>query len=93
MSMRFATLFLILLAPLAPADEERLTLERIFASPDLAGPTLRTPRLSPDGSRVTFLRAREEDRSMLDLWEYHLDDDETRLLVAADEVVADEGEL
>lgn len=70
----------------AGAGETSLTLERIFASPDLAGPTLRRAELSPDGDRVTFLRGREDDRNLLDLWEYHVDDDQTRLLVSADAV-------
>jgi len=75
------------------AQPDELTLERIFASPDLAGPTLRRAELSPNGARVTFLKGREEDRKLLDLWEYHVADDERRMLVAADEVMAEEGEL
>jgi len=70
-----------------------LTIERIFESPDLSGPSLRQAELSPAGDRVTFIRAREDDRDLLDLWEYHIEDAETRILVAADSVVADEGEL
>ncbi|MBB6086646.1 S9 family peptidase [Wenzhouxiangella marina] len=72
---------------------EELTLERIFDSPDLSGPSLRQAELSPAGDRVTFVRAREDDRDLMDLWEYHLADGVTRRLVAADAVVADEGEL
>ena len=70
-----------------------LTIARIFASPDLSGPSLRQAELSPAGDRVTFIRAREDDRDLLDLWEYHIGEDQTRVLVAADAVVADEGEL
>lgn len=93
MPTRILVISLILMAASTSAEETELTLERIFDSPDLSGPTLRESRLSPDGERVTFLRAREDERNMLDLWEYHLDDDETRLLVAADDVVESEGEL
>ncbi len=64
--------------------EVPLSLERIFSSPDLAGPTLRGAELSPAGDRVTFLKAREDDRGLLDLWEFHIADQETRLLVAGD---------
>ncbi|MEE4639488.1 MAG: S9 family peptidase [Wenzhouxiangella sp.] len=74
-------------------SQTELTIERIFSSPDLAGPSLRQAELSPAGDRVTFLRAGEQDRDRLDLWEYHIEDDETRLLVAAEDVVAEEGEL
>ena len=36
-----------------PALCEPLTIERIFAAPDLSGTTLRNPRFSPDGRLVT----------------------------------------
>ena len=86
-----AAAWLLAAAPTFAAPE--LTIERIFASPDLAGPSLRQAELSPAGDRVTFIRARDDDRDLLDLWEYHIADDQTRILVAADAVVADEGEL
>ncbi|TVS12204.1 MAG: S9 family peptidase [Wenzhouxiangella sp.] len=86
-----AAALLIAAGPLFAAPE--LTIQRIFDSPDLAGPTLRQAELSPAGDRVTFIRARDDDRDLLDLWEYHIGDDQTRILVAADAVVADEGEL
>ncbi len=86
------TLFLLLSANLL-ATQPELTIERIFASPDLSGPTLRQAELSPAGDRVTFVRGRDEDRDLMDLWEYHIADGQTRRLVAADEVVAEEGEL
>jgi len=38
-------------------------------------------KISPDGSRVTFLQGRAEDKDQLDLWEYHLADGQKRLLV------------
>ena len=82
-----------LLAAASAVAAPELTIERIFASPDLSGPSLRQAELSPAGDRVTFLRAREQDRDLLDLWEYHIADEETRILVAADAVVAEEGEL
>lgn len=77
----------------AHAEVDELTIERIFDSPELSGPALRDARLSPAGDRVTFLRGRDDDRNLLDLWEYHIDDDRTRILVAADEVLEDEIEL
>jgi dipeptidyl-peptidase-4 len=51
-----------------PASARDLPLERLFASPDLSGPTPRQPRLSPDGKLVTVLRNRAEDRDRYDLW-------------------------
>ncbi|MEG3179803.1 S9 family peptidase [Sphingomonas sp. LT1P40] len=45
-----------------------LTLERVFASPDLAGTTPRMLKLSPDGKYVTVLRNRDDERERFDLW-------------------------
>lgn len=70
-----------------------LTLERIFASPELSGTSLRQVKLSPAGDRVTFIQGRTNDRSLMDLWEYHIADQTSRVLIAADQVMADEGPL
>ena len=64
---------LILLASVpAVADpapqQQRLTLERIFASPDLAGPQPQSLRLSPDGTLLTSVRNRADERTRYDLW-------------------------
>ncbi len=77
----------------AAAGSEVLTIERIFASPDLAGAALRGLQVSPAGDRVTYLRGKEEDRETFDLWEYHIADRQFRLLVDSRELVPDEGEL
>ncbi|MFT3977816.1 MAG: S9 family peptidase [Sphingomonas bacterium] len=53
-------------APAAPA--QRLTLERVFASPDLSGPQPQALRLSPDGALLTLVRNRADERSRYDLW-------------------------
>lgn len=93
MSYRTLIPLLGLVTTLSAVASEELTLERIFASPDLAGPTLRQAELSPAGDRVTYLKAREGDRDLLDLWEYNIAEDASRVLVAADEVMAGEAEL
>ena len=90
---RILLLSTLLFASATLSAMPELSIERIFASPELSGPTLRQAELSPAGDRVTFIRARAEDRDLLDLWEYHIADDQTRILVAADAVVAEEGEL
>lgn len=46
----------------------KLTLERVFASPDLAGDQPQALRLSPDGSLLTSVRPREDERNRFDLW-------------------------
>lgn len=56
------------------AAAEPLTLERIHSDPALSGPIPRKVQVSPDGTRVTFLRGREDDQFQLDLWEFNLQD-------------------
>jgi dipeptidyl-peptidase-4 len=84
-----------LLAVSMPAMSEKLTIERIFDDPAVLGATPRGLKISPDGSRVTFLRGKADDQNALDLWEYNLADGATRLLVdskvlqPAEEVLSD----
>ncbi|MCW5580209.1 MAG: S9 family peptidase, partial [Luteimonas sp.] len=47
---------------------ERLTIERMFGDPDLAGPSPRALKIAPDGRHVAFLRGRDDDQNQLDLW-------------------------
>ncbi|MBD9370593.1 S9 family peptidase [Xanthomonas sp. XNM01] len=63
-----------------PVHAEKLTLEAITGSAPLSGPTLMKPQVAPDGSRVTFLRGKDDDRNRLDLWEYDVASGQTRLL-------------
>lgn len=58
-----------------------LTLERVFASPDLAGTTPRALRLSPDGTLVTVLRNRADDNQRFDLWAMDTATGQWRMLV------------
>ena len=84
-------------APEAPGEAETsepaLTIERIYASPSLTGATPRSLTFSPDGSRVTFLRAKEDDASVLDLWAMDIDGGEPYLLVDSQVLAPDEREL
>ena len=52
----------------APTAAQTLTLKRLFASPDLSGPQPRGLRLSPDGTLLTSLRARADEKERFDLW-------------------------
>jgi len=76
-----ALLFAALTMVALPTMAEKLTIERIFDGGSLAGAAPRGLQISPDGSRVTFLRAKPDDQFQLDLWEYQLKDNKTRLLV------------
>lgn len=60
---------------------EPLSVERIFADPDLSGSSPRALQLSPDGQRATFLKGRVDDADRMDLWEYKVADGKTQLLV------------
>jgi dipeptidyl-peptidase-4 len=57
-----------LLLAAAPVPQTPLTIDRIFASPSLSGPTPRKLKLSPDGKWVTLLKPRPDDRDRYDLW-------------------------
>jgi len=67
-----ATLACALLAMIgaAPASSGKLPLERLFAAPDLSGPTLRGVKISPDGKLIAYLKARDDDKDRYDLWAY-----------------------
>ncbi len=58
-----------------------LTLERIFSSPDLAGPQPRALKISPDGRFVTLLRNRPQDKDRYDLWAIDTNSGKERMLV------------
>jgi dipeptidyl-peptidase 4 len=77
----------------ALADEpapQKLTLERVFASPNLGGAAPRALKLSPDGKLLTSLRARPDDRERFDLWAVDTDTGDARMLVDSTKFAAAE---
>lgn len=56
------------LALASPVMAEKLTPERLFSDPDINGPTAKGVALSPDGKRVTYLKAKPEAANVQDLW-------------------------
>ncbi len=74
--------------PAAPLD-----IDRLFASPALAGPRLAGWQLSPDGARVFYLRGAADDKDRLDLWEYALAERRHTLLVDSRRLGADAQDL
>jgi len=74
-------------------DQKPLTLERLFASPSLSGPTPTGVKYSPDGSRVTFLKARVDEGNRFDLWQFHVETGQQSLLVDSKLLEPEEVEL
>lgn len=72
---------IILACMCSAATAEKLTIERLFAAPDLSGASLRSPRISPDGRFVAYLRGKDSNKDRLDLWAYDISRREHRLLV------------
>ena len=93
-----STLFLVALSPFTAAmaqtaDPAVLTPERVFANPSLVGPVARGVSLSPDGQLVAFLRSRDDDVDVLDLWAAPTGEGEPFKLIDARALVPDAGEL
>src|SRR6202163_2849760 len=66
--------------PSAPHAAE-LTIDRLFDAPALAGPSIVGLKISPDGSRITYLQGKPKDKDRLDLWEYDIREGRARILV------------
>lgn len=79
------------LAP-GPAVAEKLSIERLFAAPDLAGATLRGAKLSPDGKLVAYLKGADDNPDRQDLWAYDLRTHAHRQLVDARALLPKGGE-
>ncbi|WP_353227601.1 DPP IV N-terminal domain-containing protein [Novosphingobium sp.] len=67
--------------PATSAAPATISLERVFASPGIAGAVPRMPRLSPDGRFLTVLRGRADDRDRYDLWGFDRHKHGWRMLV------------
>ncbi|MEI9927104.1 MAG: S9 family peptidase [Sphingomonas sp.] len=84
------TLLLMSGSPAMAADPDPqptpLTLERVFASPDLAGAVPHAVKLSPDGKWLTLLRSRPDEKDRYDLWAMDTQSGEWRMLVDSKKV-------
>jgi len=63
------------------AVAEKLSLERIYSDPSLAGKAPSKLKVSPDGKRATYIQARVDDYNRFDLWEYNVETGERAMLV------------
>jgi len=80
-SGRYLAPALVACAVATGASAAELTIDRLFEAPPLAGPTIVGLKISPDGSRVTYLKGKADDKDRLDLWEYNIHDGQARVLV------------
>src|SRR5450755_3466759 len=80
-SGRYLAPALVACAVATGASAAELTIDRLFDAPALGGPTIVGLKLSPDGSRVTYLKGKADDKDRLDLWEYNIHDGQARVLV------------
>jgi dipeptidyl-peptidase-4 len=80
-SGRFIAPALVACAVATAPQAAELTIDRLFDAPALAGPAIVGLKISPDGSRVTYLQSKPEDKDRLDLWEYDIREHRARLLV------------
>ena len=69
---------------------KRLTVERLFSDPNLSGPTPIKLKFSPDSKQVTYLRPKDENDEILDLWAYDIALGQHTPLVRTEELVAPE---
>ncbi|MEL7691268.1 S9 family peptidase [Citromicrobium bathyomarinum] len=91
-----AAAVLALATPLAAQESDGMTaqatqatdlsLERVFASPSLNGPSPRGAKLSPDGRYLTLLRNREDDKDRYDLWGFDRETGEWTMLVDSEKL-------
>jgi dipeptidyl-peptidase-4 len=93
MSRKLIPLLLAVAPALLAAAPATLSVERLFAAPDLSGASLRSPRFSPDGKLVTYLQGKSEAKDRLDIWAYDPASGRNALLVDSAVLAADEGAL
>ena len=79
-TLRYTTASIVLLLS-SSVHAELLTVDRIFAAPDLSGPRLREPKFSPDGRYITYLQGKSTNKDQLDLWAFDTRSGANRLLV------------
>ena len=73
-------------APAANPAAQQLTLARVFGNPDLSGSQPRALRLSPDGTLLTYLKPRADEKERLDLWARDTRSGAERMLVDSSKV-------
>ena len=76
-------------APARPVEAAKpgdLTMARVFGNPDLSGSQPKAVRLSPDGTLLTSLRNRDDEKERFDLWAVDTATGQARMLVDSKKV-------
>lgn len=92
MRASFAACVAMALTALA-AHADPLTIPRIFGAPDLTGPRLKDPKISPDGKYVTFLQGKSDNKDQLDLWGFDVRTGRSAMLVDSQSLLQGEEKL
>ena len=92
-SGRYLAPALVACAVASAPHAAELTIDRLFDAPALTGPTIVGLKISPDGSRVTYLQGKPEEKDRLDLWEYDIREGRARLLVDSKDLAPTSGKL
>jgi len=92
-SGRFLAPALVACAVATSAQAAELTIDRLFDAPALIGPVMVGLKISPDGSRVTYLQGKPDDKDRLDLWEYDIGERRARVLVDSNSLAPAAGKL
>ena len=72
--------------PAADPAAQQLTLARVFGNPDLSGSQPRALKLSPDGTLLSYLKPRADEKERLDLWARDTRTGAERMLVDSSKV-------
>lgn len=78
-------------SPMTSATD--LPLERLYAAPSLTGPRPEGVKYSPDGKRVTYIKARSDEAGRYDLWQFDVATGTESLLVDSKLLEPEEVEL
>jgi dipeptidyl-peptidase 4 len=84
---------IVAIAATSATSAEPLSIERIFAAPDLSGPRLRELKFSPDGRYVTCLQGKTDNKDQLDLWAFDTRSGSAKLLVDSRQLVGNSERL
>jgi dipeptidyl-peptidase 4 len=90
---RYLAPALVACAAVTAPHAAELSIDRLFDAPALAGPSIISAQLSPDASRMTYLKGKADAKDRLDLWEYDVADGSNRMLVDSNSLASAGGVL